>query len=95
MVSPWRERFARAVSTDVSLLGLPTDYANDAPQRVVETTCAAIPPGRTHWSVRNVAEATGVGRNTVSASTEVRIFRWAERADTIALSDFEGPTVDG
>jgi hypothetical protein len=32
---------------------------------VVELACTTTPPGATHWSVRSLAEATGVGRDVV------------------------------
>lgn len=33
--------------------------------RVVETACNKRPPDTTQWSVRSLAQATGVGRDTV------------------------------
>jgi transposase len=68
MVSQWRQRFAEGGLgglVDQPRSGRPRIYTNDARLRVVETACAATPPGETHWSVRNLAQATGVGRNTV------------------------------
>jgi transposase len=68
MVSQWRQRFAeggRDGLVDQPRSGRPRIYTNDARLRVMETACAATPPGETHWSVRNLAQATGVGRNTV------------------------------
>jgi transposase len=66
-VSQWRQRFAEGGFdrlVDQPRAGRPRIYTNDARLRVVETACAATPPGETHWSVRNLAQATGVGRNT-------------------------------
>ena len=68
MVGQWRQRFAEeqlAGLVDRPREGRPRIYTTADRLRVVETACTATPPGETHWSVRSLAEATGVGRNTV------------------------------
>jgi transposase len=68
MVSQWRQRFAESGLdglVDQPRSGRPRIYTNDARLRVVETACGETPAGETHWSVRNLAQATGVGRGTV------------------------------
>jgi hypothetical protein len=40
-------------------------YTNADHLRVVETACIKKPPGETHWSVRSLAKATGIGKDTV------------------------------
>ena len=68
MVSQWRQRFAESGLdglVDQPRSGRPRIYTSNARLRVVETACATTPPGETHWSVRNLAQATGVGRGTV------------------------------
>jgi len=68
MVGLWRRRFA-----DAGLAGLadrprpgrPRVYSDSERLRVIETACTATPPGETHWSVRSLAKATGIGKNTV------------------------------
>jgi hypothetical protein len=73
MVNPWRERFAeRGLDRlmDRPRSGCPRTYRNDARLRVVEMACAVTSLGEAHRRVRNVAQATAVGQNTVSASTK-------------------------
>jgi transposase len=68
MVGQWRQRFAEerlAGLVDRPREGRPRIYTTADRLRVVETACTATPPAETHWSVRGLAEATGVGRNTV------------------------------
>ena len=68
MVSQWRQRFAESGLdglVDQPRSGRPRIYTHDARLRVIETACGETPPGETHWSVRNLAQATGVGRGTV------------------------------
>lgn len=68
MVIQWRERFVRdrlAGLTDQPRPGRPRVYSEADRLRVVETVCNQKPPGETHWSVRTLAQATGVGRDTV------------------------------
>lgn len=68
MVIQWRGRFVRdrlAGLTDQPRPGRPRVYSEADRLRVVETVCNQKPPGETHWSVRTLAKATGVGRDTV------------------------------
>jgi len=68
MVGQWRQRFVKerlAGLPDRPRPGRPRMYSDADRLRVVETACTTTPPGATHWSVRSLAEATGVGRNTV------------------------------
>jgi transposase len=68
MVSVWRQRFASAGLAgleDQPRSGRPRVYSPAARLRVVETACTSTPPGETHWSVRSLATATGIGKNTV------------------------------
>ena len=69
-VALWRKRFARE-----RMPGLlnrpkkrtPIKYTAEDRRRVVETACTQTPEAETHWSVRTLAKATGVGRETVRA----------------------------
>jgi len=68
MVIQWRERFAKerlAGLPDRPRSGRPRTYTDADRLRVVETVCTKTPPGATHWSVRSLANATGVGRDAV------------------------------
>jgi transposase len=69
-VAVWRNRFAAQ-----RLKGLvnrprkrtPIKYTAEDRRRVVEMACSGSPEGETHWSVRTLAKATGIGRETVRA----------------------------
>lgn len=69
-VTLWRGRFAKE-----RLAGLETrpkrrtliKYTAEDRRRVVEVACSGTPEAETHWSVRTLARATGVGRETVRA----------------------------
>ena len=69
-VAVWRNRFARE-----RIMGLtnrpkkrtPIKYTAEDRRRVVEMACTGSPEAETHWSVRTLAKATGVGRETVRA----------------------------
>ncbi len=69
-VAVWRNRFARE-----RIAGLmnrpkkrtPIKYTAEDRRRVVEMACNRTPEAETHWSVRSLAKATGVGRETVRA----------------------------
>lgn len=68
MVIRWRERFLRnrlEGLSDRPRPGRPRVYSEADRLRVVETACNQSPPHETHWSVRTLAQATGVGRDTV------------------------------
>jgi transposase len=63
----WRRRFATerlAGLEDRPRSGRPATYTDADRVRVVEMACTK-PPATTHWSVRDLAKATGVGRETV------------------------------
>ena len=67
-VALWRQRFAAerlAGLEDRPRPGRPTTYTDADRVRVIETACTKTPEAETHWSVRGLAAATGVGRNTV------------------------------
>ncbi len=69
-VALWRGRFAQE-----RMPGLlnrpkkrtPIKYTAEDRRRVVETACTQTPEAETHWSVRTLSKATGVGRETVRA----------------------------
>ena len=68
MVIQWRERFNRERLEGLSdrpRPGRPPTYTDADRLRVVETACTKTPEEETHWSVRSLAKATGVGRDTV------------------------------
>lgn len=69
-VGVWRSRFAAG---RIGALGnrpkkrTPIKYTAEDRRRVVEMACTQSPEAETHWSVRTLAKATGVGRETVRA----------------------------
>ena len=68
MVVQWRQRFIGERVTglvDRPRPGKPRQYSDADRLRVIETACTQKPVGETHWSVRTLAKATGVGRDTV------------------------------
>lgn len=68
MVVRWRQRFIPdrlAGLVDQPRPGRPRVYTDADRLRVVETACTKKPPGETHWSVRSLAKATGIGKDTV------------------------------
>jgi transposase len=69
MVVQWRQRFVRdrlAGLTDHPRSGRPLVYTDADRLLVVGNRLYQEPPGGgTHWSVRSLAKATGVGRDTV------------------------------
>lgn len=67
-VGMWRQRFARerlAALEDRPRPGKPRQYSDADRLRVVEIACTQKPQSESHWSVRTLAQATGVGRDTV------------------------------
>jgi transposase len=67
-VALWRRRFAEerlAGLEDRPRSGRPTTYTDSDRLRVIETACTKTPEAETHWSVRSLAQVTGVGRETV------------------------------
>ena len=68
MVIQWRQRFTDERVTgleDRPRPGKPRQYSDADRLRVIETACTSKPEAETHWSVRTLAKATGVGRDTV------------------------------
>ena len=65
----WRERFARAgvpgIMADAPRPGRKKAISPEKVRVVVEATLHSRPPGQTHWSVREMAQAQGVSRMTV------------------------------
>ncbi|MDO8716844.1 MAG: IS630 family transposase [Dehalococcoidales bacterium] len=67
-VIQWRQRFTDERVTgleDRPRPGKPRQYSDADRLRVIETACTSKPEAETHWSVRTLAKATGVGRDTV------------------------------
>jgi len=67
-VVQWRQRFIGervAGLEDRPRPGKPRQYSEADRLRVIQTACTKKPVGETHWSVRTLAKATGVGRDTV------------------------------
>jgi transposase len=65
----WRSRFVAerlAGLEERPRRGRPPRYAEADRARVISTVCTQAPPdGATHWTVRSLAQATGVGRDAV------------------------------
>lgn len=99
MVVQWRQRFGverLGGLEDRPRPGKPRQYSDADRLRVVEMACTQKPRAETHWSVRTLAQATGVGRDTVH-----RILRQADlkphRVGTFSQSpdpDFAAKVVD-
>jgi transposase len=67
-VGLWRKRFASERLPglrDRPRAGKPRTYTETDILKVIETACTQKPEGETHWSVRELARVTGVGRETV------------------------------
>ncbi len=67
-VGMWRHRFISerlAGLEDRPRPGKPPLYSEADRLRVIETACTQKPEAESHWSVRTLAKATGVGRDTV------------------------------
>jgi transposase len=67
-VGMWRRRFISerlAGLDDRPRSGKPPLYSQADRLRVIETACNQKPEAESHWSVRTLAKATGVGRDTV------------------------------
>ena len=67
-VGMWRRRFIGgrlAGLEDRPRSGKPRQYSEADRLRVIEIACTQKPAAETHWSVRTLAKATGVGRDTV------------------------------
>lgn len=69
-VARWRNRFAHdglPALANRPKRRTPIKYTPEDRRRVVELACTGVPEAETHWSVRTLAQATGVGRETVRA----------------------------
>jgi transposase len=69
-VGMWRNRFGAgrmAALANRPKKRTPIKYTAEDRRRVVEMACTGSPEAETHWSVRTLAKATGVGRETVRA----------------------------
>lgn len=69
-VAVWRNRFAGeriAGLTNRPRKRTAIKYTAEDRRRVVEIACTETPEAETHWSVRSLAKASGVGRETVRA----------------------------
>src|SRR3989442_14399852 len=65
----WRERFARGgvpgLAYEKPRPGRKPTIGPEKIKAVVEATLHTTPPGATHWSVRTMAKAQGLGHTTV------------------------------
>lgn len=69
-VAQWRNRFAeRRVEglADLPRSGRPLVYGHDQRVAVFKTACSPPPEGETHWTVRSLAEAVGIGKSQTQA----------------------------
>jgi transposase len=67
-VGLWRGRFERerlAGLVDQPRSGKPRAYTDADRLRIIETACTQKPEAESHWSVRELARVTGIGRETV------------------------------
>jgi transposase len=65
-VGVWRNRFAEhrlEGLRDLPRPGKPPVYDHDKRVEVFKTACSEPPAGETHWTVRSLAEAVGVGKS--------------------------------
>ena len=88
MVGKWRARFLKARMEglyDEPRPGAPRTVSDEQVEQVVIETLESTPRGKTHWSTRGLAKATGLSRMTIS-----RIWRafglQPHRTDTFKLS---------
>lgn len=69
-VGVWRNRFAQRRLEglgDLPRPGKPRVYDHDKQVEVFKTACSPPPEGETHWTVRSLAEAVGVGKSQTHA----------------------------
>jgi transposase len=69
-VSMWRGRFARERLdglNDRPRSGRPPAYGHDERVKVFKTACSPPPEGESHWTVRSLAEAVGIGKSQTHA----------------------------
>lgn len=69
-VGTWRRRFAKlrleGIERDAPRPGRPTSTRSVHEAEIVRKTTQETPPDATQWSVRSMAEATGVSRTTIN-----------------------------
>ena len=68
-VCKWRARFRRDRVDgldDEPRPGAPRQIGDEQIEQVIVRTLEATPRGATHWSIRDMAKASGVSRSTVS-----------------------------
>jgi transposase len=88
MVCKWRGRFVRDRLDglqDEPRPGTPRKVTDEQVERVVIQTLETTPRGQTHWSVRGMAEATGLSRMTISRIWHAFGLQ-PHRSDTFKLS---------
>lgn len=69
-VGQWRRRFAERRLKgleDLPRPGAPRRFSHDQRLGVFKTACSCPPEGETHWTVRSLAQATGIGKSQVHA----------------------------
>lgn len=64
-VKLWRRRYGQAGLADVPRPGHPPTYTREDRDRLVALTLGPPPEGSTHWSVRRMAQRTGMSPSTV------------------------------
>ena len=67
-ISKWRLRFREQGLVGLygeSRPGRPRTYSDDAIAEMIQTVLRSTPKGATHWSVRTVAQETGISKSTV------------------------------
>src|SRR5438445_4353629 len=88
-VCKWRGRFLRDRVDglyDEPRPGSPRRISDEQIERVIVRTLEETPCGATHWSIRGMAKASGLGRTTVNQIW--RAFRLQpHRSDTFKLSN--------
>jgi transcriptional regulator with XRE-family HTH domain len=66
----WRQRFAdgglAAIERDAARPGRLPSIPSRTISKVIKMTTTEVPPGRTHWSTRSMAEATGLSKSTIN-----------------------------
>ena len=88
MVGKWRFRFLKARLEglyDEPRPGAPRKVSDDQVEKVVIRTLESTPRGQTHWSTRGLAQASGLGRMTISRIWHAFGLQ-PHRADTFKLS---------
>jgi transposase len=77
-VGKWRRRIAEqgvAGIADLPRSGGPRRYGHDERLRVFQTACSPPPEGETHWTVRTLAGAVGIGKSqthTILAEADLK-----------------------